>query len=306
MQKNTLPGKYQGFGDPEYPSYRKSSLYIPGFDNTKLAVDVIRPALEDGTEAPGKFPAILLISRGGRFGDPMDASGPDIIHHCVPYGYVGVVAEMRGCGASYGTNDSFCSIANRQDVTCVLNWIGEQEWSDGKVATYGGSNRGLIQFASAVAKPEPGKTLKAITPVVANPDFYYQDYPNGVSALPRKKRLSGSQTAEKKLTKKEVLERVVPVDGDPDGDMAYEAYETGQYGKNHALMGWLLLEDMCRDDPNPNLNGELTNLTIPPDTDLEIFKKSGINIHQFAGFIESGAFGQLMAAKEWGGSIAQR
>lgn len=303
MQRNTLPGQYTGFGEPVYPSYQKRSLYVHGFDDTKLAVDIIRPVNEDGTVAPGPFPAILLISRGGRFEDITDASGPDIIHHCVPYGYVGVVAEMRGCGTSYGTNDSFCSIDNRQDVTCILNWIEAQEWSNGKVATYGGSNRGLIQFASAVAKPAPGNALKAITPVVANPDFYYQDYPNGVSALPRRRTQSGSRVPKDKLSKEELLKIVVPVDDDPDGTMAYEAYESGQYGKNHAFMGWLLLEDMCRDDPNPNLNGEQTNLTIPPDTDLDVFKNSEIKVHQFAGFIESGAFGQLMAAKEWGGSI---
>jgi hypothetical protein len=60
---------------------------------------------------------------------------------------------------------------------------------------------------------------------------------------------------------------------------------------------------MCRDDENPNLGGERTNLSIPPVTDLDIFRETDIRMHQFAGFIESGAFGQLMAAKEWGGSI---
>ena len=306
MRKNSLPGKYEGFGSPSYPNYLKESLYVPGYDGTKLAVDVIRPADEAGKPVPGRFPAILQLSRGGRFDIPENQSGPDIIDFCVPYGYVGVIAEMRGCGASYGTNNSFCSIENRQDVTCILNWIEQQEWSDGQAATFGGSNRGLIQFASAVARPEPGKALKAITPVVANPDFYYQDYPNGVSALPGRKvreALSGSQIAEHKMTKEELLAKVDPVDEDADGTMAYEAYETGQYGKNRPFMGWLLLEDMCRDDPNPNLGGELTNLTIPPDTDLNVFKQTDIKVHQFAGFIESGAFGQLMAAKEWGGSI---
>ena len=95
MQRNTLPGQYTGFGEPVYPSYQKRSLYVPGFDDTKLAVDIIRPVNEDGTLAPGPFPAILLISRGGRFGDITDASGPDIIHHCVPYGYVGVDVYKR-------------------------------------------------------------------------------------------------------------------------------------------------------------------------------------------------------------------
>lgn len=306
MLRNSMPGIYEGFGKPIYSSYSKMSLYVPGYDGTKLAVDVIRPTDEHGIPVDEALPVLLLISRGGRFDNPEDPTGCNIIDHCVPYGYVGVVAEMRGCGASYGTNDSFCSVENRQDVTCILNWIESQKWSDGKVATFGGSNRGLIQLAAAVAKPEPGKALKAIAPVVANADFYYQDYPNGTSAIPHKKllkALSGSQIDAVKLTKEEFLEKVTPVDEDINGDMAYEAYLTGQYGKNHPFMGWLLLNDMCRDDPNPNLGGELTNLTIPPVTDLDVFKQTDIKVHQFAGFIESGAFGQLMAAKEWGGSI---
>lgn len=304
MNRNTLPGKYDGFTSPLYPSYVISSRYVPGYDGTKLAVDVVRPADGDGKAVEDAFPVLLLISRGGRFKDVSDKTGSDIIDHCVPYGYVGVVAEMRGCGASYGTNDSFCSIENRQDVTCILNWIAEQPFCNGRVATFGGSNRGLAQFAASVAKPAPSKVLKAITPVVANADFYYQDYPNGVCALSLRHKLSGSeQEKAPKMTKEELLKKVKPVDEDPNGDMAYEAYLTGQYGKNHGFMGYLLLEDMCRDDPNPNFENEQTNLTIPPITDIDVFKASDIKVHQFAGFIESGAFGQLMAAREWGGSI---
>ena len=304
VKKNSLPGKYEGFGKIQYKKFIKTSRYVPGFDKTKLAVDVIRPAGEDGNGALGRFPAIMLISRGGRFTEPRRHNGVNIIEHCVPYGYVGIICEMRGCGASYGTNDSFSSIENRKDVNAVMEWVISQEWSDGQIATFGGSNRGLIQFAAAVTKPMPCRGLKGITPVVANADFYYQDYPNGVSALPGKKRnLSGSNGVTAKKTKEEVLKTVAPVDEDLDGAMAYEAYETGQYGKNHNFADWLLLENMCRDDENPNLGGERTNLTIPPVTDIDIFKKTQIKVHQFAGLLESGAFGQLMAAKEWGGSI---
>lgn len=306
MKKNSLPGKYEGFAEKKYDGVVKQSLYVPGFDGTKLAVDLVFPDGGDGKPAKGKFPAIVLISRGGRFTDARRHNGADIMEHCVPYGYVGIMPEMRGCGASYGTNDSFSSIENRKDVTAILDWAAAQEWSDGQAVTYGGSNRGLIQFAAAVTRPEPSKMLKGITPVVANADFYYQDYPNGVSALPMKKRtkLSGSGPKSSGMkTKEEILEKVVPVDEDQDGSMAYEAYVTGQYGKNHNFADWLLLESMCRDDGNPNFDGEKTNITIPPITDIDVFKKTDIKVHQFAGLLESGAFGQLMAAKEWGGSI---
>mgnify|MGYP002791979132 CR=1 FL=1 len=303
--RNSLPGKYEGFGEKKYSGWVKESRYVPGFDGTRLAVDIVRPADENGKAAGGKFPTIMLISRGGRFGEANTVNGVNIIDHCVPYGYVGVVVEMRGCGASFGTNDSFSSIENRRDVNTLFDWVAEQPWSDGQVATYGGSNRGLIQFASAVTKPAPSPALKGITPVVSNPDFYYQDYPNGVSAIPKRKvkKLSGSGDQSGKKTKEEFLKKVVPVDDDPDGSLAYEAYENDQYGKNRNFMEWLLLDNMCRDDGNPNFGGEKTNLTIPPVTDMDVFEKTDIRVHQFAGLLESGTFGQLMAAKEWGGSI---
>ena len=306
QKKNSIPGKYEGFGEAKYPQKKISSLYVPGFDGTKLAVDVVRPADQDGNAAAEKLPTILCISRGGRYGQcPMN--GDEIFDYCIPYGYVGVTVEMRGCGVSYGVNNSFASIENRQDVNAIIEWIGKQEWSDGQVCTFGGSNKGLIQFASAVRKPAPSPVLKGITPVVANADFYYQDYINGVSAVPMKRvhKVSGSQANHGMKTKEELLadSKIKPVDEDVNGDMAYEAYTRDQYGHNMPFMKSLLLPNMCRDSENPILGNDKTNITIPPITDIDVFKDSGIKVHQFAGFLESGPFGQLMAAKEWNGSI---
>lgn len=305
-KRNSIPGKYEGFGKAKYSRKKVISLYVPGYDGTKLAVDVILPVDENGETAKEKLPAIVCFSRGGRYGQ-CQMNGDEIFDHCIPYGYVGVVAEMRGCGVSYGVNNSFASIENRQDTTAILDWIGKQEWSDGQACTFGGSNKGLIQFATAVRKPEPSPVLKGITPVVANADFYYQDYINGVSAIPtsRVHRVSGSAKSTGKKTKEEFLtdKKIKPVDADPNGDQAYEAYEKDQYGHNMPFMKSLLLPNMCRDDENPILGGEKTNLTIPPITDIDVFKKSDVKVHQFAGFLESGPFGQLMAAKEWDGTI---
>lgn len=306
-KRNSLPGKYEGFTEKQYAGFTIESRYVAGFDGTKLALDLVFPVKEDGTKAEGRFPVILLISRGGRMKKSPKRNGVDLIERCVPCGYVGAMLENRGAGVSYGTQDSFASIENRKDVNAVIDWIIAQDWSDGQVATIGGSNRGLIQFASAVTRPTPSRGLKGITPIVADPDFYYQDYPNGVSAIPMHRRgnVSGSSISPVKKTKEEFLAdpQVEPVDEDPTGDMAYEAYLTGQYGKNKRFMDSLLLENMCRDDENPNFGGEKTNLTIPPITDLEVFQKTDIRVHQFAGLCESGTFGQLMASKEWGGSI---
>ncbi len=297
QKRVSLPGRYEGFGEPCYPKTKVVSQYVHGADGTRLALDLIFPAGEDGAPAAGKFPTILVVSRNGRF--ERKNTGINIIEGCVPYGYVGAVLELRGCGASYGTNVSFSSLEDRKDVNTVIDWLIAQDWSDGQVATCGGSNRALIQFAAAVTRPAPSKGLKGITPIVANPDFYYQDYPNGISACP----VLPPKPPEPKKTKEELLKTVAPVDEDPDGSMAYEAYETGQYGRNKNFMQSLLIPNLCRDDENPILDGEKTNLTIPPVSDLDLFASTGVRIHQMAGLLETGAFGQLMAAKEWGGSM---
>ena len=79
MIKNSLPGKYEGFGEPQYSGWAKESLYVEGFDKTRLAVDVVRPADEQGWAVTGRFPAIVLLSRGGRFGEPNEVNGVNII-----------------------------------------------------------------------------------------------------------------------------------------------------------------------------------------------------------------------------------
>lgn len=306
--RNSMPGKYCGFSEVKYENLHVESRYIEGFDGTKLAMDIIRPADVDGIPVKGKFPVLMLVTRGERFQVPENRkhSGMDIIERCVPYGYVGCVLESRGCGASYGVNDSFCGVENRKDVTAALDWIAQQEWCDGNAAMFGGSNRGFIQFVSAVSKPAPSRILKAITPVVANADVYYQNYPNGVSALPQAglhQHLYDNAVALRPMTKEEVLAKVVPVDEDVAGDMAYEAYLKDQFPHNHGFMNWLVYPNMCRDEENVNFSGEKTNLTLSPMTEIDIFKASSIKVQQFAGSIESGTFGQLVASKEWGGGI---
>ena len=304
-KRNALPSNYSGYSEALYPKFHKFSLYVPGWDGTRLAVDVVLPADEAGNPAKGPFPVVSAISRGGRF-DAQPVGGFNVLYTLLAHGYALLIPELRGCGASHGVCDSFASQDDRRDVRAIFDWAATQPWCNGNIGTWGGSNRGLIQEASAVCRPAPSPALKAITPVVCNPDFYYQDYPNGVSALPSRKvhpGLSGPEGRPAMKTREEVFKRTTPVDADPNGDEAYEAYCVQQYPRNKAFMSWLLLPNMCRDDGNPNFNGDQTNITIPPITDIDVFKKSGIRMHQMAGFMESGAFGQLMARRQWGGTI---
>ena len=281
----------------QYPDYSKTSLYLEGWDGTKLATDIVRPVDENGKVVEKKLPVIFIASRGGRW-DQGNTIDRKVKESLISRGYVYIITEMRGCGASYGVNDSFASMDNRKDVEAVIGWITEQSWSTGKVGMMGGSNRGFIQLASATLDPDG---LESIMSAVASTDFYYQNYPNGVSALPGR-MLSGYMTGEK-MPKEKLLERVVPVDDDPNGDMAYEAYEKDQFPNNRNFVPNLMYANMYRDTENVNLNNDKTNITIPPVTYSEDFKNSGIKLYQMGGWFDSGTTGLFAAQANWGGKL---
>ncbi|WP_434310654.1 CocE/NonD family hydrolase [Hominifimenecus sp. rT4P-3] len=290
--KCSLPGRYAGYTEPTYTGQIKTSFYIASQDGVRLAADLILP---DPLLPESRLPAILIASRGGRF-DPEKGNGDSIVAPLIPYGYAVMVVELRGCGASFGVNDSFGSKKHVQDAMAAIRWICAQPWSNGRVAMAGISNRSYIQLCTASYAPEG---LTAVTPTVAITDFYYQNYPNGVSSMP----FLSSKDSPAQMDKETFLEKVSPVDEDPDGSMAYQAYQQDQYGKNKFFVGHLLTANMNRDTPNPNLGGEKTNLTLPPLFRFRSLPRESVKQHQFIGQLESGALGQLAHYLEQGGSF---
>ena len=87
-KRNSLPGKYEGFAEPKYAGFTIESRYAEGFDGTKLGLDLVFPTTADGKKAEGRFPVILLITRGGRMKKSPKRNGIDLIERCVPYGDV--------------------------------------------------------------------------------------------------------------------------------------------------------------------------------------------------------------------------
>jgi hypothetical protein len=297
---------FEDLSPAQYPGYVCRSLYVPGYDGTKLAVDVVRPADADGNVVEEPLPVVFMASRGGRFSDGSRPGPPGnefngngaLALYLVARGYVYVAAEMRGCGASFGVNDSFASRENRLDVAALIEWMTGQPWCDGNVGMMGGSNRSFIQVCTAGDVAPKG--LKAITPCVSNINFYYTVYPNGVSCIPNK-ILSGHM-GSRKLSKEEFLAMVAPVDDDPDGDLAYEAYEKDQYPNNVNFMGNLLVPNMCRDTVNERF-GKRPNLELTALPHTGKFRQSGIRQHQIAGWFDASVGGQIAARNAWGGTI---
>src|SRR5690242_6110863 len=123
------------------------TVMIPMSDGTRLAADIYRPAAE------GKFPAIVERT-------PYNREESVILRTETPQyfarrGFVFVVQDVRGRWGSEGSWYPFVDDgwgANR-DGHDTIQWIAQQPWCNGKVATAGGSYAGQTQMFVAPTRP---------------------------------------------------------------------------------------------------------------------------------------------------------
>ncbi len=205
-EKVSEPFNYSGYSAAEYSSYIKSSEYVTMSDGVKIAVDIYLPA--DGPEDLDGYPVVFQYTPYGRAytipekqglieqikmrigtgsadntmdransHDTVYGSSDTIIQTLLSYGYAYVCADVRGTGASYGVKIDFMpEIA--ADGKQMIDWIAEQDWSDGNVGMFGGSYLGYSQLVTAAKAP---KALKAIFPEVVAMDGYSTEMrPGGV------------------------------------------------------------------------------------------------------------------------------
>jgi putative CocE/NonD family hydrolase len=179
----------------EDKDYEKTSQYVEMSDGTKLAVDVYMP---DGISEDNSLPVIFQYTPYGRafvipdlkwyekpfYKNAIGTGGPVLdransfgtvygssreqIREFLSEGYIYVVADMRGTGASYGTKTDFSPYFG-EDGLELINWIGKQAWSNGNVGMFGGSYLGYSQLVTGAKAPE---ALKCIFPEVVPLDGY--------------------------------------------------------------------------------------------------------------------------------------
>ena len=120
---------------------------VPMSDGVKLATDVYLP-----TKGDPPYPAILIRTPYGK------NVGKGLAASLCPQGYALVTQDMRGRFASEGHhaiifgNDGLGG--QHADGHDTIRWITEQNWSNGKVATWGGSALGIVQNMAAPNAPE--------------------------------------------------------------------------------------------------------------------------------------------------------
>ena len=135
------------------PSIKKTYM-VPMRDGIKLATDVYLP-YEDYP------PHGCILIRTPYNKDNINLSG------WADAGWPSIVQDMRGRFASEGVDTVFRNA--HTDGPDTLAWIASQNWSNGKIATFGGSALGINQYYMAGANP-PNLACQYIA--VATPDLH--------------------------------------------------------------------------------------------------------------------------------------
>ncbi|RJQ66969.1 CocE/NonD family hydrolase [Pseudonocardiaceae bacterium YIM PH 21723] len=166
-------------------------------DGVVLKVDVYYPTVPGGKDrVPGPFPVLvtqipygkwLPMNTAGRFAPNIDTGAPE---YFVRRGYIEVVSDVRGSGASGGEFEFFGEKQTLDGVDLV-NWSAKLPNSTGTVGTYGLSYMGMNQlFTGAnIGKDSP---LKAMIPGAAATDWFRDvAVMGGLSHLPAVATLLG-------------------------------------------------------------------------------------------------------------------
>ncbi len=186
-------GKYEGYTESRFDEWVTHSRYLEMRDGVRLAIDVVRPAV-DGKATAEPLPVIWTHSRyhrspqaalkqfgagnADRIKSMVDASSD--LKRLVRHGYVLAAAAVRGSGASFGRYEGLFSPSETRDAYEITQWLASQPWCDGNVGMHGGSYLGITQYMAASQAPP---ALKAIFPNVAGFDLYDVIYPGGVYRL---------------------------------------------------------------------------------------------------------------------------
>ena len=143
-------------------------LLTPMRDGTRLYAALYRPA--DGS----CFPVLLIRS-------PYSTQHPRYIDWAVRFarhGYAVVMQDSRGRYESSGKWHPY--IDETADGYDTLQWLGQQDWCDGTIGTFGASYPGFTQILPA---PLRSPYAKALVPIANQEDNYGHMRYNGVLQL---------------------------------------------------------------------------------------------------------------------------
>jgi putative CocE/NonD family hydrolase len=139
-------------------------------DDTVLRADIYRPADASGNAAPGPFPVLLSETPYGKEFATVQPLLTGYESYLVQRGYIQVILDVRGSGASQGVF-SYLQPQEVADSVAVIRWAAALPGCNGAVGMVGDSYMGMTQLLAAEAIG-PDSPLKAIFPLVAANDQY--------------------------------------------------------------------------------------------------------------------------------------
>lgn len=142
-------------------------LAVPMRDGVLLSADLYRPRRK------GKYPGILVRTPYGK--------GRRVHDELAAHGYLVLVVDARGTGASDGVYTYYNMEDGLHDGYDLVEWLAAHPWCNGRVGTQGGSALGIYQVLTGWSKPPH---LRCMSCAAYPLDFYTdQWYPGGVFRL---------------------------------------------------------------------------------------------------------------------------
>jgi putative CocE/NonD family hydrolase len=122
-------------------------------DGVRLATDVFRPMLDDGSAHPGPLPAILVRTSYDKSSGPMVIE--PVARFFTRHAYAVVLQDLRGRGLSEGTGQYFhiANVHEGEDGHDTIEWVAAQPWCSGRVGMVGSSHLGIVQNVAALHRP---------------------------------------------------------------------------------------------------------------------------------------------------------
>ena len=164
---------------PAAPAAASPNRFLTMSDGVQIAVNIRMP---DDFKKGQSYPTIFEMSGydgGASDGDePYAGEGSRALTKQFYKDYVTIHASIRGTGCSGGEFDLF-SWRSALDGREIIDWIDQQEWSNGKIGIYGHSYGGITGFMVAATRPPE---LDAVSVSGLIDDIYRGIvYPGGVS-----------------------------------------------------------------------------------------------------------------------------
>ena len=140
--------------------------------------------LPSNTEQGEKVPVIAIVSPYFSFGQPGDESdatnivgagrGEFIFDNYVPHGYAFAQVSVFGTEESSGCFD-YRGAGEGLGIHHAVEWLGQQNWSNGNVGLYGKSYEGATQWEAAALGSEHLKTIVPISGTTALHPLLYKN-----------------------------------------------------------------------------------------------------------------------------------